>query len=85
MPHRPPSRLRVSPTRYDKTGYVSCTKAQADCFDVSYFGSEPRYGEGWFPAYDTDMKHRYKDLNTAIAKAEEFQRRWNIETLEIEG
>jgi len=75
--------IAVTPQRHGVTGYETCTKDLATSFAVHYFGKAPRYGEGWFPAYDTKMKYRYTSLLEAIDKATEFQKHWNLGHVDI--
>jgi hypothetical protein len=75
-------KIRISPCRYDVTGYAPCKEEDAEMFSVSYLGTEPSYGKGWFPAYDKDMKHRYISRAIAEMKANEFKDRHGLRDLE---
>jgi uncharacterized protein involved in high-affinity Fe2+ transport len=68
--------IEVRPSRYGRTGYEGCAEHEADVFSVRYFGKERGYGEGWFPAYDADMKYQYKTRAEAELKAAEFAAQW---------
>ncbi len=79
------SKIRVSPANFDGIGFFECAEDQAVVFSVSYFGCEKGYGEGWFPAYDQNMKYQYKTRQEAEAKAHEFRARERLAHIPIMG
>lgn len=76
--------ITITPQRHGVTGFEPCKKHDATSFAVHYFGTAPSYGEGWFPAYDTNMKYHFPTLQQAIDKATEFQRHWNLGHVSIQ-
>ena len=70
--------IKVTPLRFDRTGLYRCKDGEAEVFSVTYLGTEPSYGKGWFPAYDKAMRYKYSSRVHAEAKAQEFADRYGI-------
>ena len=70
--------VEVVPLSFDGLGFYECTEKDAILFGVYYHGYEPRYGQGVFPAYDSDMKYQYKTRAEADWKAQEFIAKRNL-------
>ena len=79
------TKIRVSPSGFDGVGFFECSEEQAIVFSVGYFGREKGYGEGWFPAYDLNMKYQYRTRQEAEEKAREFRARKGLSHIQIIG
>jgi len=45
-------KFRTSPIKFVSTGWTNATEEEAEMWSNSHYTTEPRYGEGWFPAYE---------------------------------
>jgi len=70
--------IQITPVRFDTTGYCPCKDNEAEFFSVTYLGTEPSYGKGWFPAYDKEMRYKYSSRTHAEMKAADFAARYNV-------
>ena len=50
-------KFKTSAIRFDTTGWTGATEEDAQMWANYHYTTEPRYGEGWFPAYEFHGPH----------------------------
>tara|TARA_R110000796_G_scaffold71507_1_gene162362 strand:- start:51 stop:302 length:252 start_codon:yes stop_codon:yes gene_type:complete len=47
----------TSPIKFASTGWTDATEEEAEMWSNYHYTTRPRYGEGWFPAYEFHGPH----------------------------